>query len=164
MESHKTGRSRNALIAILFVAAMACVLVFWFLARLQTAPLSSYLRKDLPLLAMDLEFRDRKGEPIPAGETRLASPATKAPEDEGPPAKKESELVGGDASNRSGSWEIKERAKTGIKSAKWVVRRHPVAFSLYVREGGQVTQWLEKKGPKGGSWPRLFSAGFSTTS
>ena len=159
MESHKTGRSRKALIAILFAAAIACVLVFWFLARLQTAPLSSYLRKDLPLLAMDLEFRDRKGEPIPAGETRLASPETKAPKGEGPPAKEESELVGGDASDRSGSWEIKERAKTGIKSAKWVVRRHPVAFSLYVREGGQVTQWLEKEGAEGGLLATPFFRG-----
>lgn len=150
MEPNKTGRSRNALIGIVSAAGMAILLVVWLAACLQTAPLSSYVRKDLPLLALDLQFKDVEGEPIPAEKTRLGSPEKK-PAGEESSSEKEPELTGGDTSETPRSHELKERKKEGgIKSAKWVVRRHPVAFSLYVRDGEQVAQWLEKEGSEGG--------------
>ena len=158
MEPHKTRRSRNALIAVFSAAAIACMLVVWLAACLQTAPLSTYLRKDLPLLALDLEFKDRKGKPIPSGETRLASPATGAPKDEGSSDEKK-ELVGGDSPDRPHSWELREHRKKGVKSARWVVRRNPVAFSLYIRDGEKVTQWLEKEGAEGGLLASPFFRG-----
>ncbi|MHC1730341.1 MAG: hypothetical protein AB9866_30815 [Syntrophobacteraceae bacterium] len=156
MESHKTGRSRSALIAVFSAAGVACLLVVCLVACLQTAPLNSYLRKDLPLLAIDLQFKDRSGDRIPTEQTRLSSPAAKAPKEE---AEKESEVTGGDTTDTPRRGELKELRKKGIKSAAWVVRRRPVAFSLHVRDGEKVSQWLEKESSEGGLLASPFFRG-----
>jgi hypothetical protein len=114
----------------------------------------------MPTLALDLSFKDVKGKPVPAENTRLAGGTVKEEKTGAQPeAEKCPELIGGDTSQRSTPSDFKKVPKECTRSAKWVVKRHPIAFSLYIRDGDKVAAWLEKEGGEGGILRTKFFGG-----
>lgn len=146
MESTAAAKSKRFIITAIVLAVAACVAILFLLTwkALPKATLSAFVRGDLPMLTLDLQFIDINRNEIPAGETRLASevPAPgKAPEagtDACP------EMVGGDI--RGGS-EVKAGDRLSDKcpkTVKWVVKRHPIGLSLYFAEPQKVLSFVEK--------------------
>ncbi len=146
MEPHQTKRVRNILIAI--CGAAFAGLVMWMAASLHSAPLSTYLRKDMPALELELQFKDVRGKPAPPENTKLAGGVVKN-EDEGRKDKCP-ELIGGDTPRRSTLADLKKMNEGCSQRAKWVVKRHPIGFSLYVRDGDKTAEWLQKESGEDG--------------
>jgi hypothetical protein len=145
---------RNILIAIC-AAAVVGVLLVWMAARLHSAPLSTYLRKDMPVLELDLRFKDFKGQEVAPENTKLAGGIVK--KDEEGQEGKCPELVGGDTSRRSTLADLKKINEGCTRRAKWVVKRHPIGFSLYILDGDKTVEWLQKEnGEEGLFRKKLF--------
>ncbi|MGA2938914.1 MAG: hypothetical protein ABSF52_17705 [Syntrophobacteraceae bacterium] len=148
MEPHQTKRARNILITICGAAVVGVPLVMWMAASLHSAPLSTYVRKDMPALELELQFKDVKGKPVPPENTKLAGGVVKN-EDAGREDKCP-ELIGGDTPKRSTLADLKKMNEGCSQRAKWVVKRHPIGFSLYVQDGDKTAEWLQKEGGEDG--------------
>ncbi len=72
MEPHKTKRVRIILIAICGAALIGVPLVVWIAAILHSATLSAYVRKDMPVLELELQFKDVHGTLEAPENTKLA--------------------------------------------------------------------------------------------
>jgi hypothetical protein len=119
--------------------------------------LSTWVRKDMPMLELDLQFKDVKGKPVPPEQTKLAGGIVRKQEE----GRKEKcpEMTGGDTPNRSTLHDLKKMPEGCAPRAKWVVKRHPIAFSLYVRDGDKTAEWLEKEGSEDGLLKTKFFRG-----
>ncbi len=146
MEPTASAKSKRFIRTAIVLAVAACVaiLFLWIWKGLPKAGLSAFVRGDLPMLALDLQFIDINGNEVPAGETRLAgeTPAPGKPPASGADACPE--LIGGDI---RGGAEVKagdKIADTCPKTAKWVVKRHPIGLSLYFAEPKKILSFIEK--------------------
>jgi hypothetical protein len=120
------------------------LLAFWLYRSLHTTRLSRFVRSDLPILDLQLQFISIRGEKIPAAQTRLADPRVKAPQS--PPASSSAdcpELIGGDNRNRTQPSTSDKRGESCPQTATWFVKRHPIGFSLYVQEPQEILAWTE---------------------
>lgn len=139
MEPVKARKSKSALIVACLVVSLVFAVAFWAFGALHTAPLGTLVRSDLPMLRIDLRFKDAAGEVIPPEKTRLS---VEVPEKALPEGCQE--LEGGDGASppeQSGDEKPREECP---RVATWSVRRHPVAFSLYIRDGARLVAFLEK--------------------
>jgi hypothetical protein len=146
VEPHQTKRLRNILIAICAAAVIGTPLI-WMIAKLHSASLSTYMRKDMPTLELDLQFKDVRGQAVPPENTKLAGGVVREDDEN---QTKCPELTGGDTTKRSSLSELKKMREGCSRRAKWVVKRHPIGFSLYVREGDKAAEWLEKESRENG--------------
>jgi len=80
VEPNKAKKSTNVVrTGLAAVAAVVALLLFWTCNDLQTAPLSHYVRSDLPMLDLELQFINLKREKIPPEKTKLGSPEKEEP-------------------------------------------------------------------------------------
>ncbi len=144
MEPTKTQRPNRILTAAVLGTLAAGLVFYWATSRLQATRLHQMVRSDLPVLDLELEFIDAQGEKVPPDRTRLGGkppePRAKTPE---PSPEECPELVGGDR-----TWGLQpsldeKRPDHCPKTARWKVRRHPVAFSLYFLDGPRLLSFLE---------------------
>jgi hypothetical protein len=148
VESTATPRRSSLLIGALTALLALAGLLWWGGRRLQQAPPGSLVAGQLPLLELRVQFVDLDGTPVAAAETRLGdspaeAPAAPAAQPDTPPCP---ELVGGDTRE---AFELPEKNK-GVadgcpRVARWVVKRHPVAFSCYVRDGKALLAFLDSE-------------------
>ena len=146
MESTDAAKSKRFIITAIVLAVAAClaILFLWTWKGLPKAQLSAFVRGDLPMLALDLQFIDINRNEIPAGETRLASEIPAPGKLPVPGADACPEIIGGDI--RGGS-EVKAGDRLSDKcpkTVKWVVKRHPIGLSLYFAEPQKVLSFVEK--------------------
>ncbi|MFH0996368.1 MAG: hypothetical protein V1844_12880 [Pseudomonadota bacterium] len=146
MESTAASKSKPFIITAIVLAVAAClaILFLWTWEGLPKAHLSAFVRGDLPMLALDLQFIDINRNEIPAGETRLANETPVPGKLPVPGADACPEIIGGDI--RGGS-EVKAGDRLSDKcpkTVKWVVKRHPIGMSLYFAEPQKVLSFVEK--------------------
>ena len=135
-ETRKTGK----LIAGLCLTVVALVLFFlWTCKGLHTARLSDSVRSDLPILDLTVKLIDVDGNAIAPQSSRLVdTAATEAPKPAAAIPEGCTELIGGDTGERSTLADLKDRPVECPKTATWIVRRHPIAFSLYFQDAGKL--------------------------
>jgi hypothetical protein len=144
------ARKTRKLVAGLSLTAIALSLIaLWTCKGLQAARLSEWVPRDLPMLDLNLKLVDLNGKEItPSPQSRLLRGAQKATQ---PPAAAASEgcpeLIGGDTGERSTLSDMKERPGDCPKAATWIVRCHPIAFSLYFRDANKVLAQFDGKTP-----------------
>ena len=105
--------------------------------------LKDVVKSDLPILDLAVQFIDGQSEEIAGEKTRLGHKAEPTA-DKAAPNPSCSELVGGDASGVTDLAEVKKRAVDCKAAARWMVRRHPIALSLTVNNGQQLSDFLTK--------------------
>ena len=144
MESTAAGKSRRFIrtaIVLAVAAFIAILFLYWTWEGLPKAPLSTFVPSDLPMLTLDLQFIDIKGNDIPAGQTRLAGQGQSPGLSPAPGACPE--IVGGDI---RGGAEVKagdRLSENCPKTARWVVKRHPIGISLYFADPKKVLSFVE---------------------
>jgi hypothetical protein len=144
VESTTVPTSRRIIATTGILVVVACIGIFWAWRGLNKVHLSTFIRSDLPLLHLQLQFIDLNGDDISAGDTRLANESA-APE-KTPPGEtgKCPEIKGGDI---RGGAEVKAGDKLSAncsQTVKWYVKRHPIGLSLYFAEPEKVVSFVEK--------------------
>lgn len=146
MESIKTGKSKNVLIVVLALCVVAGFVLFQAYKKLHATGIAQFVRADLPMLELRLEFVDINGEAVTPENSKLLdkapekdakTPAPKAPE--GCP-----ELIGGDTRESVDlSSKEKKAAQDCPRVAKWVVKRHPIGLTLRFEDAAKVLALFE---------------------
>ncbi len=137
MESNKTRIWAIVVAAAAVILVVAVPLFFRMSKETGTGSLKKYLRSDLPILDLKLQFLDADGNEITPEQSRLLDASgVETPKAGPPPAEECPELVGGDGGQ---TWSPREkRGGNCPKTAVWKVKRHPIGFSLYFRDGKKV--------------------------
>ena len=145
MESNKAkGSARVVALAILLVVIIGLSASGIYYNSLKTKPISQYLRSDLPMLDLRIQFTTLEGDPItpehskllddkPSSENTFVLPG-------GCPA-----LVGGDTQEaRELNDKDRKIDEKCPKFATWYVKRHPIGFSLYLRDGKKLLSLFDE--------------------
>jgi hypothetical protein len=143
VESTTAGKSKGIIKAATAAAVILCLLVVWAYTRLHTAPLSSLVKKDLPMLKLNLRFVNINGKEIPTDQTRLATRTTRLEKSAGTGTLSCPEIQGGDIHNGS---EIKSKEKIPKdcpRQAIWYIKRHPIGVSLSIADPQRVQRFME---------------------
>lgn len=101
-------------------------------------PLNRMVRNDLPMLDVVLKFRGLDGADLNANATRFGDDSPLPPATEQCPA-----LVGGDSSAATTLSPDDQRPADCPRRAAWHVKRHPIAYSLYVEDGKALLDWYD---------------------
>ena len=101
------------------------------------------------MLDLNLKLIDINGDEIaPTPKSRLLGTARKSEQKSAEPASEECpELVGGDTGERSTLAGLKDRPSDCPKIATWVVRCHPIAFSLYFQDANKLLALFDGNTP-----------------
>lgn len=144
MEQNKAQGSIGVVVVASLAAVFLAVLGFWAYKALNVAHLSKSIRSDLPILDLRLQFVDIKGDPVTPTSSRLLGGGLKGKEIAPLPIPEACrELVGGDGSGGGHSSEgTKQMDSACPKIATWKVKRHPIGFSLTIRDARQVMALL----------------------
>jgi hypothetical protein len=154
VESNTAGKKSKSFIIITFILIL-CIsaITLWAWKGLHKAQLSSFVRKDLPMLALQLHFIDSNGKDIPPGQTRLASDFAVSSSKACP------EIKGGDLHGGSG---VKVGDKLGqgcSNTVSWYVKRHPTGMSLYFNDPEKIRSFFEKNSTFKEIWQSRFIQG-----
>lgn len=127
MEPNKAKRFPKVLVTTAVMALGVIGLLFWLYQDLHAIRLSKFVRADLPMLDLRLQYVDIQGNKVPDEITRLGGGkgSETAKFSEACP-----ELVGGDTRERSQPSPTDKRGEGCAQIATWKVKRHPIAFSL----------------------------------
>ncbi|NJL59832.1 MAG: hypothetical protein HC887_09500 [Desulfobacteraceae bacterium] len=88
-----------------------------------------------------------KGEDfVPETSKLLGKNSDKKPTSHGVNAEKCPELIGGDSSDATSRWDIRERSAECPATATWYVKRHPIGFSLYFQDGKKLLSLFQEDG------------------
>lgn len=139
----KTKRFIRTAIALAVAAFVAILFLLWTWKGLPSAPLSTFVPSDLPMLTLDLQFIDINGNEIPAGKTRLASQSPAPAKTPAPGTDACPEIVGGDIRGGAGVKAGDRFSEKCPKTAKWVVKRHPIGISLFFADPQKVLSFVE---------------------
>jgi hypothetical protein len=102
------------------------------------------VRSGLPVLELDIEFINLKGKKVTPEHSRLVDKTAETRRRIPTPATESCpELIGGDTRNGYQPSEKEKRGENCPNIARWLVKRHPIALSLYFREGKQVLEVFE---------------------
>ena len=139
MESTTARKSKHIIIAAILLAIVGSIGGFlWAGKGLHKARLNMFVRSDLPMLDLQLQFIDINGNEIPAHLTKLGNEITEKVPDSCP------EIKGGDVRN-SAQIKAGDTLKPNCaKTITWYVKRHPVALSLYFADPQKVLSTIEK--------------------
>jgi hypothetical protein len=144
-------QTRKSIVIIIVAALLALVLapaLFWLYRTLQATPLSELIRSDLPVLDLQLQFVTIEGKAIPGDETRLGKGMRVAKrQPSAAPAGDCPELIGGDTRERTQGEDGNRRGENCPGTARWVVKRHPIGFSLTFQDGGKVLSLFDDNTP-----------------
>jgi hypothetical protein len=146
VESTAAGKSKRLIrtaIVLAVAAFIAILFLFWAWKGLPSAPLSTFVPSDLPMLALDLQFIDINRNEIPADQTRLASQSPAPAKTPATGADACPEIVGGDIRGGAGVKAGDRLSEKCPKTAKWVVKRHPLGISLYFADPQKVLSFVE---------------------
>lgn len=138
MEPPAPRRRLVYLIILLALAAAAAVGVAIF-RQLAETPLHRMVRADLPMLDLVVKLRDLNGNDLSPADTRIGDSAEIPAGNERCPA-----LVGGDSSEHTRVSMDEKRPADCPKLSTWYVKRHPVAFTLYIWDGEALLDWYDK--------------------
>ncbi len=138
MEPHKAGRPAKTLMAVGVLILVAAGLAFWAYRSLQATRLGSFVRADLPMLDLRLQFKDTRGETIAPSHTRLGAGEERRPDVPDCP-----EMVGGDTRQGTTLSDLKDRREDCPRVATWHVTRHPIGLSLYFQDAESLFSLLE---------------------
>ena len=135
----KAGKAGNLIAGLSLTAIVLALFVLWTCKGLHSARLSESVRSDLPMLELNVKLIDVNGNAIAPGPSRLLGTAAKG-EQKPAAAVPEgcAELMGGDTGERSTLGDMKDRPGDCPKTATWIVRRHPIAFSLYFQDANKL--------------------------
>ncbi len=131
MEPTKAKRSSKILIISAVVALGVIVVLVWLYQDLHAIRLSKFVRADLPMLELQLQFVDLQGKKVAPEKTKLGGGKEQevAKSSEACP-----ELIGGDTRERSQPSPTDKRGEGCPPVATWQIRRHPVGFTLAFQE------------------------------
>lgn len=144
MESSETRKAGKLIAGLCLTVAAVGLLFLWTCQGLHTARLSESVRGDLPILNLTVKLIDVNGKALAPPSSRLVdTAATEAPKPAAATPEDCLELIGGDTGERSTLADLKDRPPACPKTATWIVRRHPIAFSLYFQDAGKLLAWFE---------------------
>lgn len=148
MEPPEAGKAGNLLAGLALTAVVLVLLVLWTCKGLHSARLSDSIRSDLPMLALELKFVDIHGTPVVPQPSRLGGTAA-GDREKAPAAASErcAELIGGDTRERTTLGALEDRPADCPKTATWIVKRHPIAFSLYFQDAAALLALFEGDTP-----------------
>lgn len=161
MEPNRSAKRQGIITAILLGLLCCVLLAFWAWRGLQHASVSQVaelVHKDIPILSLDLAFTDLEGEAIPVAETRLLShvgPAAEKMAGEAPCP----EIIGGDAPNGQTAVDQQPLGNNCPKQAKWYVKRHPPALSLFFIKPEKILPLFATEGAVQSFWESRFVQG-----
>ena len=166
MEPIQTRKTVILLIVAVLLVGVAALAFFRFSPKApvttvqQTVAmrLGQLVSNDLPVLDLDLQFISTRGQEIPAEETKLGKPGTIA-KAQAAPIKVCPELIGGDTDSRIAKEDSEKRDENCAKSARWIVKRHPIGFSLYFQDGKEVLSLFDDKTKVGELFQNRFFQG-----
>jgi hypothetical protein len=142
-------QTRKSTLIIIVAALLAFVLapaLFWLYRTLQATPLSQLVKSDLPVLDLQLRFVTTQGKEISGDETRLGKGmGAEKPQPAAAEAGDCPKLIGGDTSDRTQGSDGEKRGKNCPETARWVVKRHPIGFSLYFQDGKKILALFDDK-------------------
>jgi hypothetical protein len=146
VEPTEAKKSSNVLTVVLVVAVLVALLLYSASRGLRTAPPSRWASTGLPMLELRVQFVDIEGQKIPPHLTRLGEEMAGATKGKSEGAEAGCpDLVGGDVSGGPPlTRKLKKQAQDCPKVATWIVKRHPIGFSLYFRDGGKALSWFEE--------------------
>lgn len=144
MEPTQTRKIYILVTVTLLVIFLAGPGVMHVYRKMTKIPLGGFVKPELPILVLRLEFVDTQGKKIPGETTRLGKgPSPAAPNAQVPVDCPE--LVGGDTADRTQAEDGKKRDQTCPGTARWVVKRHPIGFSLYFEDAKKVLALFDEK-------------------
>jgi hypothetical protein len=155
-----TSRKSKGLVITAFVAVIiAFIALFWAWKGLHTARLNAFIRGDLPMLDLQLQFIDINSDEIPAKETRLATETTASEKASGVNSDACPEITGGDI-RESADVKVGDKLSPNCsKTVKWYVKRHPVGLSLSFSDPQKVQSYIDKDSSFNEIWRSRFIQG-----
>jgi len=151
VEPIQTRKTVILLIVVGLLAGVAALAFFRFSpnapvtkAQKATTRLGQFVKSDLPILDLDLQFVSTRGQEIPSEQTKLGKTGTIA-KVQAAPIKACPELIGGDTESRISKTDSEKRNENCAKSARWIVKKHPIGFSLYFQDGREVLSLFDNK-------------------
>lgn len=159
MEPTQTRKSVIIIIAAALIALLLAPALFWLYRTLQVTPLNQLVRSDLPILDLQLQFVTTQGKGVSGDETRLGKGVAAAGPSSAPATGTCPELIGGDTPKRTIKEEGIEREENCPNTARWVVKRHPIAFSLSFQDGPKVLALFDEKSPANAIFQTRFFQG-----
>jgi hypothetical protein len=139
VEPSKAKRSSKVLIIAVAFAIGVIGFLVWLYKDLHAVRLSKYVRTDLPMLELQLQFVDLQGKKVAPETTRLGNGKER---ESGKPSGDCPELIGGDTRERSEPSPTEKRGEKCPQVATWRVRRHPIGFSLAFQEPQAILSML----------------------
>jgi hypothetical protein len=159
VEPTTAGKSKGIVITLFVVAAIMLAALIWTGKRLHTARLSTFIRPDLPMLELQLQFIDINNDEVPAEQTRLAGASPNAEQAAGGNTDGCPELKGGDTRDGADVKAGDKLPQNCLKTVKWYVKRHPIGLSLYFSEPQKVLSFIEKNESFNAIWTSRFMQG-----
>jgi hypothetical protein len=159
VESTTSRKSKGLIITAFVAAVIALIALVWTWKGLHSARLSTFIRTDLPMLDLQLQFIDINSDEIPANETKLAGNTAETDKATSVGADTCPEIKGGDI---RGGADVKigdKLSQTCSKTVKWYVKRHPIGLSLYLSEPQKILSFIEKNGLFNEIWHSRFVQG-----
>jgi hypothetical protein len=159
VESTTARKSKSLVITAFILSAAALGVLLWAWKGLHNARLSTFIRSDMPMLNLQLQFIDINGDEIPAGETRLAGETKASEKTAGIGTEVCPEIKGGDI---RGGADVKvgdKLSQTCSKTVKWYVKRHPIGLSLYLSEPQKILSFIDKDELFKNIWDSRFVRG-----
>ena len=92
------------------------------------------------MLKVALKFRDMNGKDLPGKNTRYGDDTALPPATNSCPA-----LSGGDSSSTTTLSQDSPRPAECPREVAWYVKRHPIAYSLYIEDGKALLDWYERQ-------------------
>jgi len=147
VEPNKPKKSARAVIlASLFIAVIAFASVKVY-KSFETVPIHQFIRSDLPMMDLRLQFTDLEGDPITPEHSVLLGEPAKAQTEPSPLPEGCTALIGGDTERAR---EITEKDRKMDpkcpKVASWYVQRHPIGFTLYFEDAQKLLTLMDENG------------------
>lgn len=159
MESTTARKSKGLVITVSLAVVIVSIAIFLVWKGLHSTRLSTFIRGDLPMLDLQLQFIDINNDEVPAKETRLGNETPASEKAAGVNTDACPEITGGDI--RDGA-EVKVGDKLSpncSKTVKWYVKRHPIGLSLFFSDPQKVLAFIEKDASFNEIWHSRFIRG-----